>query len=209
MARVGPVGELPQTKEIRPKILYFGTPVVLLSTLNEDGTTNLAPMSSAWALGWRLVLGLGTSGKSYENLERHPEVVMNLPGPLLWRSVESLASLTGKHPVPEEKMAMGFRHAKDKFEAAGLTALPSVRVQPRRAAECPLQIEGEVLEIHRRDRDPDVAIVEVQAVRVHAHAAVVRDGDHVDPRAWSPLIYNFRHYHGLAPELGKTFRAET
>jgi hypothetical protein len=22
---------------------------------------------------------------------------------------------------------------------------------------------------------------------------------HVDPSIWSPLIFNFRHYHGLAP----------
>lgn len=28
----------------RPTILYFGTPVVLISTLNEDGSANLAPM---------------------------------------------------------------------------------------------------------------------------------------------------------------------
>jgi hypothetical protein len=45
-------------KTIEPKILYFGTPVALISSLNEDGTTNLAPMSSFWALGWTLVLGV-------------------------------------------------------------------------------------------------------------------------------------------------------
>jgi hypothetical protein len=43
---------------IEPKILYFGTPVALVSSLNEDGKTNLAPMSPFWALGWTLVLGL-------------------------------------------------------------------------------------------------------------------------------------------------------
>jgi len=37
-------------KTIDPKIFYFGTPVVLISTLNENGTPNLAPMSSAWWL---------------------------------------------------------------------------------------------------------------------------------------------------------------
>ncbi len=31
-----------------PAILYFGTPVVLVSTVSEDGSYNLAPMSSAW-----------------------------------------------------------------------------------------------------------------------------------------------------------------
>jgi flavin reductase (DIM6/NTAB) family NADH-FMN oxidoreductase RutF len=40
-------------RTIEPKILYFGTPVALISSLNEDGATNLAPMSSFWALGGR------------------------------------------------------------------------------------------------------------------------------------------------------------
>jgi len=30
------------------KVLYFGTPVVLISSRNEDGCANLAPMSSAF-----------------------------------------------------------------------------------------------------------------------------------------------------------------
>lgn len=36
---------------IDPAILYFGTPVVLVSSANADGSLNLAPMSSAWWLG--------------------------------------------------------------------------------------------------------------------------------------------------------------
>jgi len=46
-----------------PKILYLGTPVVLISTMNQDGSVNLAPMSSAWWLGLTGVLGLGTRAK--------------------------------------------------------------------------------------------------------------------------------------------------
>jgi flavin reductase (DIM6/NTAB) family NADH-FMN oxidoreductase RutF len=41
-------------RTIEPKILYFGTPVALISTLNEDRSTNLAPISSLWALRWTL-----------------------------------------------------------------------------------------------------------------------------------------------------------
>lgn len=39
------------SKIIQPSILYYGTPVILLSTMNEDGSTNLSPLSSSWALG--------------------------------------------------------------------------------------------------------------------------------------------------------------
>ena len=47
-----------------PGILYFGTPVVLISTTNEDGSYNLAPMSSAFWLGWRCLLGLSGTSKT-------------------------------------------------------------------------------------------------------------------------------------------------
>jgi hypothetical protein len=55
---------------VEPSILYFGTPVVLISTENEDGTANLAPMSSAWWLGWRCMLGLQTASKTPQNMIR-------------------------------------------------------------------------------------------------------------------------------------------
>lgn len=62
---------------VTPKILYFGTPVVLVSTLNEDGSANLAPMSSAWWLGSSCMLGLSGRSKTVENLRR--ERVLSLP----------------------------------------------------------------------------------------------------------------------------------
>jgi flavin reductase (DIM6/NTAB) family NADH-FMN oxidoreductase RutF len=63
---------------MEPSILYFGTSVVLLSTLNEDGTANLAPISSAWWLGWNCMLGLGAKGQTAQNLLREKECVLNL-----------------------------------------------------------------------------------------------------------------------------------
>ena len=66
-------------KTIEPTILYFGTPVALISTLNPDGSPNLAPMSSAWWLGWSCMLGLGKMGQTSDNLIRTRECVINLP----------------------------------------------------------------------------------------------------------------------------------
>jgi flavin reductase (DIM6/NTAB) family NADH-FMN oxidoreductase RutF len=51
-----------------PSILYFGTPVVLISTKNENGTDNLAPMSSIFWLGWRCTIGLAAASKTTQNL---------------------------------------------------------------------------------------------------------------------------------------------
>ena len=74
-----------------PAILYFGTPVVLVSTTNEDGSYNLAPMSSAWWLGWRCMLGFGARSKTPQNMRRTSDCVLNLPSADLVASVNRLA----------------------------------------------------------------------------------------------------------------------
>ncbi|CAH8772703.1 flavin reductase family protein [Paenibacillus dendritiformis] len=198
-----------KTKVIRPKILYYGMPVILLNTLNEDGTVNISPMSSSWALGDSIVLGIGPGSKALENVQRHPECVINVPGPDLWKQVEKLAPYTGRSPVPDFKKQMGFTYHKDKFELSGLTPVPSMAVQPTRIAECPLQIEAQIRHIRISDSALPFAIVETQAIQVHAHEEMIIGEHHINPNQWSPLIYNFRHYFGLGPALGKTFKSET
>lgn len=200
-------------KIIEPKILYFGTPVALITSLNEDGSTNLAPISSFWALGWTMMLGLLDETKTAENLERHPECVVNLPSPDLWEKVEKLAPLTGKHPVPEIKSKQ-FRFEKEKFVASSFTELSSEIVQPSRVAECPFHLEARVLNNHRIGGTKLEALgggiaAEIEIICVHSDPGFVVGENYINPDKWSPLIYNFRHYFQLAPEaLGKTFRAE-
>ncbi|MEU6613182.1 flavin reductase family protein [Streptomyces sp. JL1001] len=193
---------------VTPSILYFGTPVVLLSTENENGSFNLAPMSSAWALGHVIVLGLGAEGQTAHNLRSRRDLVVNLPGPAQWPAVERLAPLTGRTPVPASKRG-SFRFEPDKFAAAGLRPQPSELVRPPRVAECPMQLEARVARA-QPDSSGDFLIVEAQVLKVHADPRIIVPGSqHIDPAAWSPLIYNFRHYHGLGPELGHSFRSRT
>ncbi|RDI39907.1 flavin reductase family protein [Falsibacillus pallidus] len=194
-------------KEIHPKVMYYGTPVVLLNTLNEDGTTNISPISSSWALGKNIILGIGLGGKAIENLERHKECTLNLPDPSLWGKVEKIASYTGKLEVPNFKKEIGFSYMKNKFQAAGLTPFESKTVIPQRIQECPIQIEAKVNHIRIPEYDPFFAIVETEAIHFHASETIIKDENYIDPAKWSPLIYNFRHYFGLGKELGKTFRA--
>jgi flavin reductase (DIM6/NTAB) family NADH-FMN oxidoreductase RutF len=193
---------------ITPKILYFGTPVVLLSTENDDESANLAPMSSAWALGQTVVLGIGRDGHTAYNLRARPDLVINVPGPDLWTAVERIAATTGAEPVPEHKRSAYF-HEPDKFGRAGLTPVPSLRVRPPRAAECPLQLEARVTQM-TLDENSEFVIAQAAVVTVHADPAiVVPTTSYIDPRHWSPLIYNFRHYFGLGEQLGHNFRSET
>lgn len=193
---------------ITPTILYFGTPVVLLSTENENGSFNLAPMSSAWALGQVIVLGLGADGQTAHNLSSRHDLVINVPAPAQWQAVERLAPLTGRNPVPEDKRGT-FRFEPGKFAAAGLRSEPAEQVRPPRVAECPLQLEARAADV-RPGVNGEFLIVQAEVLKVHADPRIVVPGtQHVNPARWSPLIYNFRHYFGLGAELGHSFRSQT
>ena len=130
-------------------ILYFGTPVVLISSLNEDGSYNLAPMSSAFWLGWRCVLGLSSLSKTTQNLQRTRECVLNLPSVNQVKSVNQLARKTGANPVPETKVRRGYEFEADKFGISGLTPIPSEIVGAPRVLECPVHLESQVEAIQR------------------------------------------------------------
>lgn len=201
-------------KRIEPSILYFGTPVILLSTLNTDGSTNLAPMSSAWWLGWNCMLGLGGKGHTAHNLQRTGECVLNLPSQHQVAAVNRLARLTGASPVPPHKLAMGYRHERDKFGVANLSATPSELVAPPRIAECPVQLEA-VLEAthdfgHRPDKPCGALAFEVRIVRVHVDERLL-DADrpnHINPDRWRPLLMSFAHFYGLGERLHPSTLAE-
>jgi flavin reductase (DIM6/NTAB) family NADH-FMN oxidoreductase RutF len=196
---------------IWPSILYFGTPIALVTSVNVDGTANIGPMSSVWALGYTLVMGWESTAHTLANLERERECVVNLPGPELVEQVEILAPLTGRNP-PAPHKADTFRHEPDKFGAAGLTPVSSETVKAPRIAECPLQLEAKVTAIHEPATRPDgeyFRIVEAHVQRVHALPRIVKeDTSHIDTQRWSPLLYVFRHYFSTGEELARSFRAD-
>ncbi|RDI97209.1 flavin reductase family protein [Dyella solisilvae] len=205
----------PDSRVIHPSILYFGTPVVLITTRNPDGSTNITPMSSAWALANRVVIGLAGGGQGLANLQREGECVLNLAGEDLHEAVERMAPTTGAAPVPDWKRAIGYRHETDKFSLAGLHALPSLGVGAPRIAECPLQLEARLLlAIERpleawRDGAGGYVMAELEVLHVHAHDEVVAPGtQHIDPQRYLPLFYLFRHYVGRGAAHGRTFKAE-
>jgi len=190
----------PSHVTIHPSTLYVGTPAMLIGSRNADGTDNLAPASSYWALGSMLVIGLEDGGKTIENVVALGELTVNFPQPELWRSIEAIGEATGKDPVPASKTPR-YRHIADKFTAAGLTPQPSELVAPARVAECALQFEAIVRRI--TPGLEDYSIVEAEVIRVHAVPEIVLPGTEVvDPRAWRPTIYSFRHYFGLGEEHG-------
>lgn len=202
-------------KEIEPAILYMGTPVVLITTLNEDGSVNVSPMSSAWWLGWSCMLGLDQSSKTTENLVRTGECVLNLPDASGVAHVDRLARKTASDPMPAHKQAMRWHTEKDKLTLAQLTTDASLDVAPPRIRECPIQLEATLVNHYPfAEGDPRMAIAmtasEVRISRVHAeHSLLAKDfHDRISAEHWDPLIMKFLQYYGHADALGHSRLAE-
>jgi len=199
-------------RTIEPTILYFGTPVALISTLNEDGTPNIAPMSSAWWLGWSCMLGLGSMGKTSDNLIRTRECVINLPSEEQVTHVDRLALTTGKNPVPEKKVSWGYRYEPEKFGLSALTPMASLDVGPSRIAECPVQMEGVVHDVRPFGKNVAANAFEVHIVKLHVEETLLVGDEsrpHIDPVKWRPLIMSFCRFFGLGGEVHPSRLAES
>lgn len=191
-----------------PHILYLGTPVALVSTVNEDGTHNLAPISSVFWLGWRGVLGIASGSQTARNLLRSGECVLNLPSVNEVSAVDRIARTTGTNPVSEFRQALGYVYEPDKFGRAGMTVAASDTVNAARALECPIQLEAVVAAVHGIGEDNDqlrgfISLIEVRIQRVHVHPDLLVEGhaNRIDPDKWSPLIMSFQKFYGLSGQV--------
>lgn len=198
-----------------PSILYFGTPVVLVGTVNEDGTFNLAPISSVFWLGYRCMIGIAAHSKTTENILRSRACVLNLPSVNEAGAVDRLALTTGSDPVPPGKVLKGYVYEPDKFRRAGLTALPATLIDAPRVKECPVHLEAAFVAIHPFAAETGIenirsVTLELKILRVHLDESILAEGksDHVDPDKWRPLIMSFQQFYGLGHQVQSSKLAE-
>ncbi|NQD70643.1 flavin reductase family protein [Sphingobacterium shayense] len=194
-----------------PSILYFGTPVVLITSTNTDDTYNIAPISSIFWLGWRAIIGISTSSKTTENILRTRECVLNLPSINQIDAVNRLALTTGSNPVPSGKLQKGYIHVKNKFSISQLTPMISETVLPPRIKECPVQMEALMESYHGIAKDDEVQVgkiitIELRIKRVYIDELLLLEGcpNKVNPNKWSPVIMSFQQFYGLSNQLSNS-----
>jgi flavin reductase (DIM6/NTAB) family NADH-FMN oxidoreductase RutF len=189
---------------ISPSILYWGTPIVLITTENPDGTFNICPMSSAWWLSHRCMLGLAAMSQTTQNLLRTKQCVLNLATDDMINQVNLLARTTGSDPPPEWKAGAGYIHVKDKFQHAGLTPQPSDLVKAPRILECAVQMEAELVDSHDMMKDMPhhkglMMGLEVKILRIHIEDRLMLAGheNRIDTDKWQPMLMCFQEYYGM------------
>lgn len=193
---------------IEPAIHYWGTPVALLATQNPDGSTNVAPMSSVFWLGWSCMLGLDASSQTTGNLRRTGECVVHLADESLAPAVNRLALTTGTTAVPVHKRLLGYTFVADKLAHAGLTTTPSHEVAVPRITQAPVHLEAKVVRVRRfAEGDARMAVaavsVELRIVAVHVDEALVVPGSSskIDASRWRPLMMSFRRLFARGDEV--------
>ncbi|MGC3944045.1 MAG: flavin reductase family protein [Chryseolinea sp.] len=195
-------------KVSNPSILYFGTPVVLISTRNGDDTFNVAPISSIFWLGYRCVIGISAQSKTTENILRSKECVLNLPSVEEAKFVNRLALTTGSDPVPQGKLLKGYRHVRDKFTHSGLTPQESDVISAPRVNECPVQMEAAFVGMHpigaeNGFQEVRIVTIELKILRVHLEQSILMkdNPNRVDPDKWRPLIMSFQEFYGIGNKV--------
>jgi flavin reductase (DIM6/NTAB) family NADH-FMN oxidoreductase RutF len=162
-------------------------PVAWVSTIDSDGTPNLAPHSYTTIFSTNpAVVGFVSVGRkdSLNNAEATREFVLNIASLSL---IEHLNTTAADFPPSE-----------DEFDWAGLTHVPSDVVRPPRVGEAPVSFETKV-----RDIIPigNCFLILGEVVRVHVATDVWSDG-RIDPTLLDPIL---RLAGSMFAHLGETF----
>lgn len=102
--------------------------IVFVTTLNEDGGSNIAPKSWISMMAFEpslLAVGCNINHWTAQNILRSKEFVVNVPGDELAQVVWQSHAIP--HPRPVERL--------------GLTSIPATIVKPPRVEECKFHLE--------------------------------------------------------------------
>jgi flavin reductase (DIM6/NTAB) family NADH-FMN oxidoreductase RutF len=131
-------------------------PIAWVSTLNEDGSANLAPFSYFTGAGSEPPMCLIVVSKRTRD---GSEIAKDT-----WRNIERAREFV-VHAVPNALAAQmnttsaDYPYGVDEFVTAGLTKVPCERVQPPRIGEAPVAMECRLDRIVEVGRGPTAIIV--------------------------------------------------
>lgn len=158
-------------------------PIGWVSSVNEQGASNLAPFSFFNAVCANPPLLLfcpmirsrdGAHKDTLRNVRTSGEFVINIVSEDLAQAMNISAT--------------EFPPDVNEFQAAGLTAAPSVRVKPSRVAESRVHFECRVEQILEFGDKPGAGSVVIgRILHVHVDESVLFDGDKIDLLALKPI----------------------
>lgn len=151
--------------EIKANTTLYPVPVVLIScgAKDEANVFSLNRISSCNAEPPMMAISIRPGRASHDIIDRQGDFVVNIP----WPAMEVVSDFVGTTTIRET----------DKWAETGLTRLAASRVQAPLLAECPVNIECQVVE---RVRLPSHSLFIAEVVAIHADVAVLDEQGEVD-----------------------------
>jgi len=107
--------------------LLSSDPVVILTTLNKDGTNNAAAFGSYFRIGSTIIFAISPDCHTYRNIIESGEFVINIPR---FKDLESIMKVSRSYP-----------EGMDEIKASDLQTEPSLKVSPPTIVEFPASVE--------------------------------------------------------------------
>jgi flavin reductase (DIM6/NTAB) family NADH-FMN oxidoreductase RutF len=152
-------------------------PIAFASTIDKDGTPNLAPFSFFNVFSANPPIAVfsparngrtGNTKHTYENIKEVPEVVINVVN---YNMVQQVSLASTEYP-----------RGVNEFRKAGFTSLTSEKIRPFRVKESPAQLEcivKQVIELGDKGAAGNLIICEV--VLMHIDENVLDENKVIDP----------------------------
>jgi len=152
-------------------------PIAFASTIDENGTPNLAPFSFFNVFSSNPPMMIfsparrgrdNTTKHTYENVLKVPEVVVNIVD---YKLVQQCSLASTEYP-----------EGVNEFVKSGLTELPSELVKPPRVKESPVQFECLVRDVVKLgDKGGAGNLVMAEVVKIHVRDEVLDESGNIDP----------------------------
>ena len=174
---------------VKPFRPVYPSPAALITSVSEEGIPNIITLGEVFniSISHPVIIGIAIAKPRYSHklISDTREYVVNLATAAMVETVDRCGSVSGRHV--------------DKFAEFGLTPVPAQKVKPPLIAECPVNIECQVLAIQEIG-DHDLFLGQVLAEHVAEEALDENDGVLVDKL--DPLCYQHSEYWSCGERLG-------
>ena len=178
-------------KSLPPATMFFPTPVVLVTCVDEKGKPNIITLAWAGVVNSdppMIGISIRPNRYSYACVKKTKEFVVNLPSAEMVRKVDASGVLSGKET--------------NKFASMGWKAIPAQKVKPPLIEECAVQMECEVKEVISLGSH-DLFLGQI--VALHVKEEIQKEKGQIDIRKALPLVYcpGAREYWDLGECIGE------
>lgn len=151
--------------QISPNTTLYPVPVVLITCGKGMGTNVFAVnrIASCNAEPPMINISVRPSRASHDLISEHGEFVVNIP----WPEMEFISDFVGTTTIGET----------NKWQETGLTRLPAAKVSAPLLAECPVNIECQVVDIVRL---PSHSMFIAEVVALHVMEDILNERNEVD-----------------------------